>query len=89
MRAIYGRAEIAERHRHRYEFNPEYRDRLSRAGMIFSGSSPDGRFVEVIELADHPFFVASQFHPEFKSRPFAPHPMFAAFVKAGIEHSTP
>ena len=89
MRAIYGRAEIAERHRHRYEFNPEYRDRLSRAGMIFSGSSPDGRLVEVIELADHPFFVASQFHPEFKSRPFAPHPMFAAFVKAGIEHSTP
>ncbi|MCG8588979.1 MAG: CTP synthase [Proteobacteria bacterium] len=82
----YGTAEIAERHRHRWEFNPEYRDRLSRAGLLFSGTSPDGRLVEIIELPDHPFFVASQFHPEFKSRPFAPHPLFSAFVNAAMEH---
>jgi len=86
-RQAYGSAEIAERHRHRYEFNPEYRERLEEAGMVFSGTSPDGRLVEVVELRDHPFFVASQFHPEFKSRPFAPHPLFEAFVRAASEHS--
>ncbi len=78
----YGALEISERHRHRYEFNPDYRDRFQAAGMLFSGSSPDGRLAEVIELPSHPFFVASQFHPEFKSKPFDPHPLFEAFVRA-------
>jgi CTP synthase len=81
----YGTTEISERHRHRYEFNPEYRDRLQKAGLLFSGSSPDGRLAEVIELPDHPFFVASQFHPEFKSKPFQPHPLFEAFVRAAVK----
>jgi len=84
--AAYGVAAINERHRHRYEFNVEYRERLEQAGMVCSGASPDGRLVEVVELRDHPFFVASQFHPEFKSRPFAPHPLFEAFVEAAIGH---
>jgi CTP synthase len=84
--AAYGKEQISERHRHRYEVNPELRDQLSRAGLVFSGVSPDGRLVEVIELADHPWFVACQYHPEFKSRPFAPHPLFAAFVQAAIAH---
>ncbi|MCB9726082.1 MAG: CTP synthase [Spirochaetaceae bacterium] len=79
---IYGTTQISERHRHRYEFNPAYRDRLQAAGLLFSGSSPDGRLAEVIELPGHPFFVASQFHPEFKSKPFDPHPLFEAFVRA-------
>ena len=78
----YGTTQISERHRHRYEFNPDYRARLEKAGLVFSGSSPDGRLAEVIELPDHPFFVASQFHPEFKSKPFDPHPLFEAFVRA-------
>ena len=81
----YGTTEISERHRHRYEFNAEYRDRLQAAGLLFSGSSPDGKLAEVIELPSHPFFVASQFHPEFKSKPFAPHPLFEAFVRAAAE----
>ncbi len=81
----YGETEISERHRHRYEFNPEYRDRLESAGLIFSGSSPDGRLAEVIELPEHPFFVGSQFHPEFKSKPFNPHPLFEAFVRAACK----
>jgi CTP synthase len=80
--AIYGTSEIHERHRHRYEFNNAYRERLEAAGLVCSGLSPDGRLVEIIELPDHPFFVASQFHPEFKSKPFAPHPLFAAFIEA-------
>ncbi|MAG32684.1 MAG: CTP synthetase [Deltaproteobacteria bacterium] len=80
--AAYGTTEISERHRHRYEFNPEYRERLEAAGLLFSGSSPDGRLAEMIELPTHPFFVASQFHPEFKSKPFDPHPLFEAFVRA-------
>jgi CTP synthase len=84
--AAYGQEQISERHRHRYEVNPELRDQLSRAGLVFSGVSPDGRLVEVIELEDHPWFVACQYHPEFKSRPFAPHPLFAAFVSAVIAH---
>ena len=78
----YGTLEISERHRHRYEFNEEYKDRFQAAGMLFSGSSPDGRLVEVIEIPSHPFFVASQFHPEFKSKPFDPDPLFEAFVRA-------
>ncbi len=81
-RDIYGRNQIAERHRHRYEFNPEYRERLEAAGLRFSGLSPDGRLAEIVELPDHRFFVASQFHPEFASKPFDPHPLFQAFVEA-------
>jgi CTP synthase len=77
---------IAERHRHRYEVNPDLRDQLSRAGLVLSGVSPDGRLVEVVELADHPWFLGCQFHPEFKSRPFQPHPLFDAFIRAAIEH---
>jgi CTP synthase len=77
---------IAERHRHRYEVNPELRDDLSRAGLVLSGVSPDGRLVEVVELADHPWFLGCQFHPEFKSRPFQPHPLFDAFIRAALEH---
>jgi CTP synthase len=80
----YGEREISERHRHRYEFNPDYRDRLSRAGLVLSGTSPDGRLVEVVELEDHPWFLGCQFHPEFKSTPFRPHPLFVAFVAAAV-----
>ncbi len=82
---IYGETEISERHRHRYELNNEYRDRLSEAGLRLSGTSPDGGLVEIIELSDHPFFIATQFHPELKSRPTRPHPLFAAFVGAAIQ----
>ena len=87
--AAYGQREISERHRHRYEFNPDYRDELARAGLVFSGTSPDGRLVEVIELEDHPWFVACQYHPEFKSRPFEPHPLFVDFVAASLEAGPP
>lgn len=83
--AAYGEQVIYERHRHRYEFNNEYRDQMERAGFIFSGTSPDGRLVEIIEVADHPFFVASQFHPEFVSRPTRPQPLFREFVRASLE----
>jgi len=82
---IYGASEISERHRHRYEFNNDYRDRLSEAGLRLSGTSPDGGLVEIIELPDHPFFVATQFHPELKSRPTRAHPLFAAFIGAAIQ----
>jgi CTP synthase len=82
--AIYGETEITERHRHRYEFNNDYREKLEAAGLVFSGVSPDGKLVEIIELPNHPFFIASQFHPEFKSKPFAPHPLFRAFVEASV-----
>ncbi len=81
---IYGTHEISERHRHRYEFNNAYREQLARAGLIQSGTSPDGRLVEMVELEGHPHFVGCQFHPEFKSRPMSPHPLFAKFVAAGI-----
>ncbi|HZB97478.1 MAG TPA: CTP synthase [Candidatus Sulfotelmatobacter sp.] len=80
--AAYGEAIVYERHRHRFEFNNQFRNRLAEAGMIFSGTSPNGRLVEIIELRDHPFFLASQFHPEFRSRPARPHPLFREFVKA-------
>ncbi|GAB0056332.1 CTP synthase [Candidatus Magnetaquicoccaceae bacterium FCR-1] len=79
-----GHLEISERHRHRYEFNNNYRERLVEAGLLISGTSPDGELVEVIEMADHPYFVACQYHPEFKSRPRSPHPLFAAFIKASL-----
>ena len=81
----YGTLEISERHRHRYEFNNEYRAQLSEAGLVLSGTSPDRKLVEMIELVDHPYFVGCQFHPEFKSRPVAPHPLFARFVKAALD----
>jgi CTP synthase len=83
----YGQERIAERHRHRYEFNPEYRDRLTAAGLILSGASPDGRLVEIVELPDHPWFVGCQFHPEFSSTPFQPHPLFVAFIAAAGRHA--
>ena len=84
-RALYGEAVIYERHRHRYEVNNQLRRRLEQAGLVVSGTSPDERLVEVIELADHPFFVASQYHPEFKSRPERPAPLFRDFVGAALQ----
>jgi CTP synthase len=86
--AIYRTLEISERHRHRYEFNNGYRERLEARGMVLSGVSPDSELVEMIELRDHPYFVACQFHPEFKSRPTAPHPLFAGFIKAALARKT-
>jgi len=83
----YGEQIVYERHRHRFEFNNEYREALQQAGMVFSGLSPNGRLVEIVELAEHPWFVASQFHPEFRSRPQRPHPLFRDFVQAAIETS--
>ncbi|HYN36375.1 MAG TPA: hypothetical protein VEV82_05315, partial [Actinomycetota bacterium] len=82
--AAYGTELIFERHRHRYEVNPRFRRKLEDAGLVCSGESPDGTLVEIIELADHPWFVASQFHPEFKSRPDRPHPLFRDFIGAAI-----
>ncbi len=76
---------INERHRHRYEFNNEFREQLVNAGLIISGTTPDGKLVEIIELKDHPFFIGSQFHPEFQSRPLSPHPLFAGFMKAVVK----
>ncbi len=84
-RAIYGTPLVHERHRHRFEFNTLYEQPLADHGMRISGRSPDGKFVEIAEVPDHPWFVAVQFHPEFKSRPLTPHPLFAAFVKAGLD----
>ena len=81
---LYGTTEISERHRHRYEVNNYYREDLKKNGMIFSGLSPDGRIVEMIELSDHPWFVATQAHPEFKSRPNRPHPLFKGFIEAAL-----
>ena len=84
---IYGGTEISERHRHRYEVNTDYKDRLEQRGMRFSGMSPDGILPEIIEYDDHPWFIGVQFHPELKSRPFEPHPLFASFVEAAVEQS--
>jgi CTP synthase len=83
---IYGRLEISERHRHRYEFNREYEETLVAGGLKISGSTPDGTYVEIIELPDHPHFLGCQFHPEFKSKPLEPHPLFQAFIGAAYEH---
>jgi len=83
--ACYRRAVISERHRHRYEFNNMYRQQFAANGMIFSGTSPDGSLIEIVELEEHPWFVAVQFHPEFKSKPTAPHPLFAGFIGAALE----
>jgi CTP synthase len=82
VRTIYGEEEVSERHRHRYEVNNDYRDTLGGQGLRFSGLSPDGKLVEIIELPDHPWFVGCQFHPELKSRPNRPHPLFASFIEA-------
>ena len=82
---LYGKAEINERHRHRYEVNTTYRDTLEKGGMVISGSSPDGRFVEIIELPGHPWFVGTQFHPEFHSRFLDPHPLFTSFIGAALQ----
>ena len=81
----YGTTEISERHRHRYEFANDYRESLGAAGLVLSGMSPDRRLIEMIELREHPFFIGCQFHPEFKSRPASPHPLFARFVRAALE----
>ncbi|MGH7557288.1 MAG: CTP synthase [Gemmatimonadota bacterium] len=86
VRQVYGKAEISERHRHRYEVNNAYRETLTDHGLVLSGTSPDGRLVEMIELADHPWFVGCQFHPDVKSRPLRPHPLFRDFVRAAAEH---
>jgi CTP synthase len=86
-REIYDEPVIYERHRHRYEVNNHLRKRLEQAGLVCSGTSPDERLVEIVELPDHPFFVASQFHPEFKSRPLRPQPLFREFVAAALERA--
>ncbi len=83
---IYGQAEISERHRHRYEFNREYEETLTAAGLRISGSTPDGTYVEMVELPDHPHFIGCQFHPEFKSKPLEPHPLFKTFIGAAYEN---
>jgi CTP synthase len=87
VREIYGSANIEERHRHRYEVNVAYRERLEAAGLKFSGLSPDGVLPEIVEIEGHPWYIGVQFHPELKSRPFAPHPLFASFIAAAIEQS--
>lgn len=80
-----GSVKISERHRHRYEFNNDYREQLERAGLIISGTSPDGKLVEIVEIKNHPFFIGSQFHPEFLSKPFSPHPLFNSFIKVVVK----
>jgi CTP synthase len=85
--SIYGTTTISERHRHRYEVNTGYRDVLEKGGLVFSGLSPDGTLPEIVERPDHPWFVGVQFHPELKSKPFAPHPLFASFVGAAVKQS--
>ena len=84
---IYKSSEISERHRHRFEVNNDYRASMEAEGLIFSGLSPDGALAEIVELADHPWFLGCQFHPEFKSRPYAPHPLFASFISASLKNS--
>jgi len=84
---IYGADEISERHRHRYEVNMHYRSQLERAGLRMTGVSADGLLPEIVEISEHPWFIGVQFHPELKSRPFAPHPLFASFIEAAVERS--
>ena len=86
MEKCYGELSISERHRHRYEFNNDYRGILEEAGLVLSGTSPDGKLVETVELSEHPFFVGVQYHPEFKSRPNKPHPLFCGFIGAACRH---
>ena len=87
VRGLYGADEISERHRHRYEVNGHYMDALEKGGLVFSGMSPDGRLPEIVERPDHPWFIGVQFHPELKSRPFEPHPLFAGFIEAALKQS--
>jgi len=82
----YGKKEISERHRHRYEFNNAFKEKLEQAGLVMSGTSPDGQLVEIVEIADHPWFLGCQFHPEFKSRPMNPHPLFVSFIEAALAY---
>ena len=84
----YGALDISERHRHRYEVNNDFRETLEKHGLVLSGVSPDGKLVEMIEISDHPHFVGCQFHPEFKSRPMEPHPLFRQFITAALAYST-
>ena len=86
MESCYGVLRVNERHRHRYEFNNDYRQILTDAGLTISGTSPDNLLVETVEIRDHPFFLGVQFHPEFKSRPNRPHPIFREFVRAALEN---
>jgi CTP synthase len=88
VREIYGKAHISERHRHRFEVNNAYRDALEKAGLVFSGTSPDNFLAEIIELPNHPWFVGVQFHPEFQSTPKNPHPLFTSFVAAAKVRKT-
>jgi len=85
-RRVYGQETVSERHRHRYEVNTAYLEKIEAAGMKFSGKSPDGTFMEMVELPGHPYFIACQFHPEFKSKPLAPHPLFSNFIGAALAH---
>ncbi len=85
-KTAYGEEEISERHRHRYEFNNDYRAQLEEKGLVISGTSPDNNLVEIVEIADHPWFLGCQFHPEFKSKPMKPHPLFSDFIAAAITH---
>ncbi|MEO7241142.1 MAG: CTP synthase, partial [Sphingomicrobium sp.] len=87
VRSIYGADTISERHRHRYEVNVHYKDALEAGGLVFSGMSPDGQLPEIVERPDHPWFIGVQFHPELKSRPFDPHPLFAGFIAAALNQS--
>ena len=86
LREIYGQPEIQERHRHRYEFNNNFREEFQEKGARFAGLSPDGRLVEAFELPDHPFYIGVQYHPEFKSRPNKAHPLFRAFMEAACRN---
>ena len=83
---IYGTLEISERHRHRYEFNREYEEPMTAAGLKISGATPDGTYVEIVEIPGHPYFLGCQFHPEFKSKPLEPHPLFHAFIEASYKN---
>ena len=84
---IYGSEVISERHRHRYEVNMAYRDQLEATGLLFSGVSPDGLLPEIVEFKDHPWYIGVQYHPELKSRPFEPHPLFSSFIEASLNQS--
>ena len=84
---IYGSKLISERHRHRYEVNMAYRDQLEATGLVFSGVSPDGMLPEIVEFKDHPWYIGVQYHPELKSRPFEPHPLFSSFIEAALNQS--
>ena len=85
MERLYGKTEISERHRHRYEFNNDYKEEFIKKGLTIGGTSPDGRLVETVELTERPFYVGVQFHPEFKSRPNKAHPLFKGFIKASLD----